>query len=161
MQLKNKVIYLYLALFVIAVDQASKMLVRHLIPYMFWRDIIPDCLRLWHVRNSGAVWGLLDGHGMAVTTTITVLALAALLFVLFVFLKTEPQNRLELTSLAFVLGGALGNIIDRLRHGFVTDFFDVYVGNRHFPTFNVADSFITVGVLLLALSLWRGKCTRS
>jgi signal peptidase II len=58
------------------------------------------------------------------------------------------------------MGGALGNIIDRLYQGYVVDFLDVFIKNYHWPTFNIADSFITIGVILLIISIWRGKCTQ-
>ena len=83
------------------------------------------------------------------------------LIVSFFFLRADSRSRLELASYALILGGALGNIIDRLRLGYVVDFLDAYIKSQHWPTFNVADSCITIGVLLLALSMWRGKCTPS
>jgi len=160
--LKHKKAYLFLMLAIIVTDQATKQLVTRAIPLEGTRDVIRGFFRLWRVHNSGAVWGFFNSHdGGLVPKVITVLALAALLIVLFFFLRAAREARLELLSYAFILGGALGNIIDRLRLGYVVDFLDVYVKSWHWPTFNVADSCITVGVLLLALSLWRGSCTPS
>ncbi|MBE0548853.1 MAG: signal peptidase II [Chrysiogenales bacterium] len=162
MHLHKKKSYLLVILAIIAVDQASKWLVIRFIPLNTVRDVIKGCFRLWHVRNSGAVWGLFSGHdGSLVPGIITALALAALLVVSFFFLRADSRSRLELTSYALILGGALGNVIDRLRLGYVVDFLDAYIKSQHWPTFNVADSCITIGVLLLALSMWRGKCTPS
>ncbi len=162
MHLKDKKLYLYLILAIIVADQLSKWLVTKHLPLEQTRDVIKGFFRLWHVRNSGAVWGFFNGHDNGlVPKVITFLAVGALLVVLFFFLRTGKGARLELFSYAFILGGALGNIIDRLRLGYVVDYLDVFVKTWHWPTFNVADSCITVGVLLLAMSMWRGSCTPS
>ncbi|HUU05973.1 MAG TPA: signal peptidase II [Patescibacteria group bacterium] len=162
MHLKKKRTYLLVIAAIIAIDQASKWLVTRFMPLDSVRDVIKGFFRLWHVRNSGAVWGFFSGHdGGLVPGIITALAITALLVVAFFFLRADSRSRLELASYAFILGGALGNIIDRLRLGYVVDFLDAYVKSQHWPTFNVADSCITIGVLLLAASMWRGKCTPS
>jgi signal peptidase II len=162
LHLQNKKPYLLVMLAILAIDQASKWLVIRFMPLDSVRDVIKGCFRLWHVRNSGAVWGFFSGHdGGLVPLVITALAIAALLIVAIFFLHADSRSRLELAAYAFILGGALGNITDRLRLGYVVDFLDAYVKSQHWPTFNVADSCITIGVLLLALSMWRGKCTPS
>ncbi len=159
MTLRGKSPYFLLILGIIVVDQAAKHLVVASIPHLAWKQVVPGFLRLWHVHNSGAVWGILSDAGGRVPRLITLLAVCAFAVVIAVFLRTAPRCRLEMAALAFIMGGALGNIIDRLRLGHVIDFLDVYVGAYHWPTFNVADSFITAGVLLLAWSLWRGRCS--
>jgi signal peptidase II len=163
MTLKGKRPFLLLIPLLIAADQASKWLVTRAVPLEGTRDVFRGFLRLWHVRNSGAVWGFLSGHdGGWVPKAITVLAAAALLVVLAFFLRTAAGERLELLSYALILGGALGNLIDRLRLGYVVDFIDVFVKSWHWPTFNLADSGITIGVLLLAFTLLRrDSCTPS
>ena len=164
MHLKDKKLYLFLMPLIIIVDQASKWLLTRSLPLEGTRDVIQGFFRLWHVRNSGAVWGFFQGHdGGLVPKIITALAIAALLIVLIFFLRAARHERLELFAYAFILGGALGNIIDRLRLGYVVDFIDVYVKAWHWPTFNVADSCISIGVALLAFSLLKGgsKCTPS
>lgn len=155
--------YLLLVGLLIAADQASKWLVTRSVPLEGTRDLVRGFLRLWHVRNSGAVWGFLSGHdGGWVPKVITALAVAALLVVLVFFLRARRDERLERLAYALILGGALGNLIDRLRLGYVVDFIDVFVKSWHWPTFNVADSGITVGVLLLAFTLLRrDSCTPS
>jgi signal peptidase II len=159
---KNKTFYFFIMLAIAAVDQASKWLVARYVPLENTVDIIRGGLRIWHVRNSGAIWGFFQGHGnRLVPVAITALAIIALAIVAYFFLRTPGSQGLELTAYAFILGGALGNIIDRLRLGYVVDFLDAYIKAHHWPTFNCADSCITFGVLLLALSMWRGKCTPS
>lgn len=159
MSLRGKHTYLLIALAIIGFDQASKFIVIRTVT--IWKDVIDGFFRICPVHNSGAVWGLFSESGGHVPRLITLLALAALVVVIGVFLKTAVNCRLELTALSFILAGAFGNIIDRLRLGYVIDFLDVYIGRHHFPTFNVADSFISIGVVLLAWSLWKGKCTLS
>ena len=162
MRLENKKPYLLIMLAILAVDQASKWLVTRFIPLENTVDIIKGCFRLWHVRNSGAIWGFFSGHdNQLIPSIITALAIAALLIVSYFFLRTPDRCRLELTAYTIIMGGALGNIIDRLRFGFVVDFLDVYIKSQHWPTFNCADSCISIGVLLLAWSIWRGKCIQS
>jgi signal peptidase II len=164
LHLKDKKLYLFLMTAIIIADQASKWLLARSLPLEGIRDVIAGFVRFWHVRNSGAVWGFLQGHdGGLVPKVITALAVAALLVVLIFFLRARLSERLELFAYAFILGGALGNIIDRLRLGYVVDFIDVYVKTWHWPTFNVADSCISIGVALLAFSLLKGgsRCTPS
>lgn len=162
MTTKGKKLYFFIMLGIVAVDQASKWLVVKYISLGTTVDIIKGFFRLWYVRNSGAVWGFLSGHeNKLIPLLITALAIVALLIVSFFFLHTPGRCRLELTAYTLILGGALGNIIDRLRLGFVVDFLDAYFKSYHWPTFNCADSCITIGVLLLAWSIWRGKCTPS
>lgn len=163
MSCKEKIPHLLLMLVLILADQASKLLVVAAVPLGGTREVLPGFFRLWHVRNSGAVWGFLSGHdGSWVPKAITMLAAVALAVVLYFFLRAGRHERLELLAYALILGGALGNLIDRLRLGYVVDFLDVFVRSWHWPTFNVADSGITLGVLLLALTLLRRKpCTPS
>jgi signal peptidase II len=159
--IKSKKPYFFIILGTIAADQASKWLVTRYISLETTVDIIKGYFRLWHVRNSGAIWGFFSGHdNKLIPIIITALAIVALLIVGYFFLRTPSYNRLELTAYTLILGGALGNIIDRLRLGFVVDFLDVYIKTHHWPTFNCADSCISIGVLLLAWSIWRGKCTQ-
>jgi len=159
---KGKSVYFFIMLVIIAVDQASKWLVAKTVPLESTRTLVKGFFRIWHVRNSGAIWGFFSASGGKwIPLVITILAIVALVIVSYFFLHSPSRNRLELTAYAFILGGALGNIIDRVRLGFVVDFLDAYIKSHHWPTFNCADSCITIGVLLLAGSLWKGSCTPS
>jgi signal peptidase II len=158
----SKKFYFFIIPGIVAVDQISKWLVAKTIPLESTVDIVKGCFRLWHVRNSGAIWGFFQDHSSKlIPVAITALAIIALMIVAYFFLRTPGNQRLELTAYALILGGALGNIIDRLRLGYVVDFLDAYIKSQHWPTFNCADSCITIGVLLLAWSIWRGKCIPS
>jgi signal peptidase II len=106
-------------------------------------------LRLTHIRNSGAVFGMMRGAG-TYFTFFSIVAAAVLVVVLFVAKRASTLVRV---SLGMVLGGAVGNLIDRLRYGAVVDFLDVGISESvRWPCFNVADSAITVGVFLLIVS---------
>lgn len=124
-------------------------------------DVIGGFARFRYVENRGAVWGIFsDPSHTVIPKIITGLSIVALIFVLYFFLKIKSECALELTSLAFIIGGALGNIVDRVFRGYVIDFIELYIKTSSFPTFNVADSFICIGVGLLIISIWRGKCTQ-
>ena len=133
--------FVAVALVVVVVDQATKALVRaRLAVGEGWpgRD---GLLQIAHVENSGAAFGILQGAGpfLLVTTVIGVAAVAAYL------LLAPPEGRLYTLALALILGGAVGNLIDRAVRGTVTDFIDP----SHYPAFNVADSAIVTGVVAL------------
>jgi signal peptidase II len=95
---------------------------------------------------------------------LTLTSLAALALVVYYFFKTPPDEKLMKISLSFILGGALGNLADRIFRGYVVDFMDFYVKKWHWPSFNVADSCITIGAILLIFLFFfkrRPKCTLS
>ncbi|MSQ35605.1 MAG: signal peptidase II [Dehalococcoidia bacterium] len=146
--------YALLAMVVLAADQATKALVRaRLVEGEAWpsRDA---WLALSHVENSGAAFGMFQGAGPFLLAA-TVIGVAAV----FAFLLVTPAiDRLYLAALSLILGGAAGNLIDRLAKGTVTDFIDP----THYPAFNLADSTIVVGVLaVIARSLLSNDSERS
>jgi len=125
-------------------DQASKAIISLLMQPGESIPVIPDIFHLTFVRNSGAAFGLLSGNRTPFIFT-TILAVVALVFLLFQFRK----KRADLSfSLVLVLGGALGNLVDRVRLGEVVDFIDLGWRQVRWPVFNVADIAVTVGVLL-------------
>jgi signal peptidase II len=111
--------------------------------------VIGGFFNLVHVQNSGVAFGLFAEQGEARSWILAVLGLVALCAVAMYFWITPRGDLLLLTALALVAGGAVGNLIDRIAAGGVTDFLDVYVGSYHWPAFNVADSAITVGIGLM------------
>jgi signal peptidase II len=140
----------------LALDQASKFLIKRHIPLHQARDVIPGLFAIVHVENKGAAFGMLANLPWSGTFFI-VISLIAIVFisVYFRWLK-EGEVWLPL-CLALVLTGAVGNLIDRFRLGSVVDFLDVQYRGWHWPAFNVADSCITIGVLLLALKILWGE----
>lgn len=146
--------FLLISLAVLVVDQWSKWLVEQRLDLHDSVAVIPGCLSFTHVSNTGVAFGLLPAHGdLAATLLLTLLGLVALGVIGFYFFRTPADHRLLLTSLSLVLGGAVGNLLDRVAAGAVTDFIDFYIGDWHWHTFNVADSAITVGIVLMAFEL--------
>lgn len=137
---------------VVLLDQATKYLVVH---YLSQRVIvIPGFLDLISVYNRGVAFGMFNsGQCIFRTTLLTVLSVAVFLILFFVYLFSKDMTRLSMVALSMIMGGAVGNVIDRIRLGYVVDFIDVYIKNAHWPAFNVADSAITVGAVLLAIDL--------
>jgi len=159
LKLNKKKSYFSLILIIIFFDQISKFFIRANFNLYEQIDIFKGFLKIIYIRNSGVVWGLFSGNqNHLVPIIISILSIAALLTVLYIFIKTSPSCRLELISLSFIMGGAVGNIIDRFILGFVVDFIDIYIKSYHWPTFNIADSFISIGIVLLLISVLRNKC---
>ncbi len=147
-------IYL-LSLGVILVDQITKMLIEAaLIP----QEVVPvfPGFNLFLTYNKGVSFSFLSSDHTWMPWALSALALAICLFIVQ-WMRVE-KSRLILTGLALILGGAIGNVIDRIRFGAVVDFLDVYVESYHWPAFNVADSAICIGVGLILLDyLKKGK----
>lgn len=137
-----------LAAFVVALDQATKALVIAALPFGGERDVIPGFFRLVHSRNRGIAFGLFGSSGPAVQIALLCVVIVVVV-VVAVQLRRTGQDGLNTLGLSLVLGGALGNLIDRLVRGEVVDFLDFFVrlGDRehHWPAFNVADAAISVG----------------
>ncbi len=142
--------FLVLSACVLALDQWSKLWIEASLETHGRLPVLPGFFDLVHVRNTGIAFGLLPAGGeLAGTLLLTALGLAALVLVSIYFRGTPEEEPLLLLSLALVLGGAVGNLVDRILFRGVTDFLDVYVGAHHWPAFNVADSGVTVGIVLM------------
>jgi len=136
------------AALVVVFDQITKYLVRHNLDLHTPIPVIGDFFRLTYVENSGIVFGIKVGGALPL---FTVLSFVATILILYYFFR-ERTNHLGIRiSLALVLGGAIGNLIDRLIFGQVVDFLDFGFGEYRFFVFNVADSAVTVGVILFLL----------
>lgn len=149
----------YLALFagVVLADQLTKLLVERLMQLHESRPLIDGVLSLTYVRNRGAAFGILsDADLPGQPVLLALVGLLALAAILTYATRLPPDSRLPRLALALVVGGAVGNLIDRARLGFVIDFVDVHWRHHHWPAFNVADSAISVGVALLVLDMLRG-----
>jgi signal peptidase II len=161
--LENKKKYVVIFSLIIILDQVSKFIIKSIFsdnPYKVIH-VIKDFFLIRYVENKGAVWGIFSqSTNTIIPKLITILSMVALVIVIYFFLKLESKCVFELSSLSFIIGGAVGNIIDRLIYGSVVDFLEVYVKNFRWPTFNIADSFISIGVILLIIAIWRGKCTQ-
>lgn len=119
-------------------------------------DIVPF-FQLTYVQNQGAAFSFLDDAGGWQRWFFIALSLMASLFITLWLSRLPKAEKLQSVGLAMVLGGAIGNLIDRVIYGYVIDFLDVYYQQWHWPVFNLADSAITVGVFLLLLDSFRNK----
>ena len=144
----------WLGAVVIVADQVTKAVVRAAIPLYDSREVIPGFLNLVHVRNEGMAFGLLNSANIEYKWLLTSgLAALALFGIVYYARHLRPDERAARAGLSLILGGALGNLLDRLFIGYVVDFVDVYSGTWHFWAFNVADAAINVGALLVFLDL--------
>jgi signal peptidase II len=158
---RQKAGFLLVALAVLALDQWTKWLVEIHLPHLASVRVIPGVLNFTHVRNTGVAFGLFAARGGDVhAIALSLVGALALAVVLVYFWRTPARDQLLLVALALVLGGAIGNLTDRVAGGAVTDFIDVYVGTYHWHTFNVADSAITIGLLLMAWDALRPHTAR-
>jgi signal peptidase II len=139
---------------VVVLDQIVKQLVRSRLAESESVVVIPDLLSLTRVHNTGAAFGMLDPIDFPFKAVVmTLLPLAALAGLTIYAATLATDQWLSRLGLAFVIGGAAGNLIDRVTAGYVLDFVDVYRGDWHFWAFNVADAAINVGVGLMILEL--------
>ncbi|WP_226037955.1 signal peptidase II [Aquibacillus saliphilus] len=141
-------LYYIIAALVIGLDQLTKWLV---VTSMELRESIPIIDNFFYLtshRNSGAAWGILQGQ-MGFFYIITSIVIVVIIFYIQKYAK---ESKLMALSLALMLGGAIGNFIDRVIRKEVVDFFDVYIGSYDFPIFNIADSALVVGVTLVIIA---------
>jgi signal peptidase II len=139
---------------IVAVDQATKAMVRASLPLHDSVTVIPGFLDITHALNSGAAFGILNGADFPFKTVIiAVIAAAALIGVGMYAASLSHHQLIARIGLALIIGGAAGNLIDRVVAGSVVDFVDVYWRSHHFWAFNVADSAISVGVTMLILDM--------
>ena len=152
-----RALYFALAVAVVVLDQATKAMIRAFVPLHDRIVVVPGCFDITHVKNTGAAFGLFAGATSPYRPILlNAVAFAVFLLVLvYAFRSPVHWKRLQL-ALAGILGGAVGNLVDRIGAGSVTDFLRVHLADRwEWPSFNVADSAITVGVVLLALDIWK------
>lgn len=149
-------IHFLIALVVFTVDQVTKAVVETNIPLHDVRTVIPGLFRLTHAENRGAAFGILADSPspmkLEVLITLSVIALAIVVSMLW---RQQTAARTSGIGLALILGGAVGNLFDRMTHGSVVDFLNFYVRGYQWPSFNIADSAIVIGALLLVLDMLR------
>jgi signal peptidase II len=139
---------------IVVLDQAVKLFVRARLALYESVTVIPGLVDLTRVHNTGTAFGFMNLVEFPFKTVVVALMAAAALAALAFYGSTlAPDQRLSRVGLSLVIGGAAGNLVDRLASGYVLDFVDVYYGNWHFWAFNVADASISVGVALMILDL--------
>ena len=146
--LKNK--YARLAVIagaIILLDQVSKEIVLRSIPLNTTLPVVDGFFSLSHIHNPGGAFGLMANFSPVVRSIIFLFISSLAVGLIFYFYKKTPAHYAWLSAaFAMIFGGAIGNLIDRIRFGIVVDFLDFYLGNLHWPAFNVADSAISIGI---------------
>lgn len=143
---------------IIFLDQVTKWFVDRTMPLYRSIPVIDGFFNLTYIRNTGAAFGILAGSGAHFRLPFLVAFSVLAIVFITLMLRRLPEHETGLISaLAFILGGAIGNLIDRFVYGEVIDFLDFYWGNYHWPAFNIADSFITVGVTITVYYLIKAK----
>lgn len=141
---------------IVVVDQLTKIIVDRSMPLYHSIPIVDGFFSLTYVRNTGAAFGIFAGSAEIFRRPFLIAVSLVAIGFIFTMLKRLPDNEKGLsTALAFIVGGAIGNLIDRLIYGEVIDFLDCFWGSYHWPAFNIADSFITIGVGLTIYCLYR------
>lgn len=144
--------------FILIADQLTKFIVDRTMPLHHSVPVIDNWFSLTYIRNTGAAFGFLAGSAAAFRLPfLIVFSLVAIGFVVAMLRRLPDQETGLITALAFILGGAIGNLIDRFAYGEVIDFLDFYWSGYHWPAFNVADSFITIGVAITVFYLVKAK----
>jgi signal peptidase II len=143
---------------ILVLDQLTKMIVDRTMSLHQSIPIIDGFFSLTYVRNTGAAFGIFAGSHEAFRLPFLILvSVLALGFVVVMLKRLRDEETGLITALSFIIGGAIGNLVDRVLYGEVIDFLDFYWSNYHWPAFNVADSCITVGVLITLYYLIRAK----
>ena len=144
---------------VVALDRATKLYIRARVSPVDVYPVIPRFFNIVHTENPGAAFGMFSDSPTEWRGILLVGISMAVMAILGVMLwrMAAAQSQVTSTGLALVFGGALGNLVDRLFRGTVTDFVQLFFGSYEFPSFNVADSAITIGAGLLVIDLWRSR----
>ena len=147
-------LYSILALSIFILDRLTKTFIENHFSLYESKNIIPGVLDFTHIRNKGMAFGILSNTTWTwIPFLLSIFASIAFILILIFALRTPVSQRRLQMGLMLILGGAIGNLYDRFRYGFVTDFIEVFYKSYQWPTFNLADSAITIGVGLLLLEI--------
>ena len=135
------------------IDIVSKLVVSNLMNVNDSIIVIKDFFYITYVRNTGAAWSIFAGE----TLGLIIITLIIISLIVYYIFKNKPKTKIEKVGYSMVLSGAIGNLMDRIIYGYVIDFFDFNIFGYNYPIFNLADSFIFVGVILLVIYTWRCK----
>lgn len=143
--LLSRTFLILLSFIVLIIDQATKLIiVNFILPNQSIK--VFSFLNIVNLKNTGAAFGLFQSLGNSV---FIIISIVAILIVFFMIIKSKDDS----FALSLILGGAMGNLTDRLRLGYVVDFIDIHIRNYHWPAFNMADSALTIGISLLFIRL--------
>jgi signal peptidase II len=156
--MKKNGLYLLAAALLVVADQVTKSIVARTVTLYESVPVVRGFFNITRIHNKGAIFGTFSqtNNGL-VFALLTAASIAALAFVIYFFVKTPSSDVLMKVALTLIMAGAFGNQFDRLVRGHVIDFLDFYVGTAHWPFFNVADSCISIGAVLMLVTLFRRK----
>ncbi|MBI4619082.1 MAG: signal peptidase II [Desulfobacterales bacterium] len=150
---KKYLITIAIVLGVILLDQCSKIYIDRVLPLYYSIPIVKNFIHITYIRNTGAAFGLLASRGTGFKVFFFfITSIIAIIVILFFLRSLKDTETLLTSSLSLIMGGAIGNLIDRVRLGEVIDFIDFHWYSYHWPAFNVADSAITVGGVFLIVN---------
>ncbi len=152
-----KIAYLAIAGGVFMIDQTTKAWATRVLRTGGDRPVIDGFLNFAYAQNTGVAFSMLDDHGDTGRWGLSVVAFVAAALVLYFFWRTPRSDDRIMGALSLLLAGIVGNVVDRMRLGFVVDFIDVQFGNWHYPTFNIADAAICIGAGLLIIDMVLSK----
>ena len=156
--LQGRLPYVLLVAATLAFDRWTKALIQKRFDLNASMSVIDGFFNITYVRNTGVAFGIFSSiSSPAKSVLLSVFTACAAVVVITFSVRTPAHNRLLQIALSLVLGGALGNLYDRLAYGYVVDFLELYAGSYHWPSFNVADSAISIGVALLAIEIIRNE----
>lgn len=150
--MRNKLLYV-VAIAALMVDMLSKFLVSNCLVLSERIEVVPKFFYVTYTKNTGVAFSFLEGR-MSFIVIMTVV----ILLLLVVYLTKRNLCRLEKVAYGLVLGGAIGNLLNRVMNGYVIDFIDVHIFSYHYPIFNLADTFIVVGIVLILFDMmWKER----
>jgi signal peptidase II len=157
-KLQGRLPYLFIVVVTLILDRWTKAWIQRRFDLHESASVIDGFFNITYVQNTGVAFGILSSiSSPAKSVLLSAFTAFAAVVVITYSVRSPAQNRLLQVALALILGGALGNLFDRLSYGYVIDFLEFYAGSYHWPAFNIADSAITIGVALLALEILRGE----
>ena len=140
-----------LTIIFLIIDIISKIVVSSLMNEYDSIILIKNFFNITYVRNTGAAWSIFSGEIIG----LIIISILIICFLGIYIYKNKPKDMMEKIGYSMILGGAFGNLLDRITYGYVIDFLDFYIFGYDYPIFNLADSFIFIGVILLIIYTWR------
>lgn len=142
-----------ISLLLVVIDQIVKILVINKMALQQSIIVINNFFNITYVRNTGAAWSILSGN-VLLLIMISVIALGVIYYYL---IKDKELNKIDIISYSMLIGGIIGNLIDRVVHGYVIDYLDFKIFNYNFPIFNIADTLIVISIIIIGISLIVGE----
>ncbi|MEW6457350.1 MAG: signal peptidase II [Acidobacteriota bacterium] len=151
--MKKNALYFLIISVAFLLDQITKILIQNSLTMYETRVIIKGLLNFTYVLNRGTIFGFFSNATHGATRLITFLSIIAIGFVIYIFIKTPLEQKTIKVALSLILGGAFGNLWNRIFNLWVIDFIDLHYKKFHWPTFNLADTFITIGAFIIVLDI--------